>query len=89
MEKAEFNELNRGARNRARPCSPTAQRGGGVLRQLDPAITAARPLRIFLYEVAAADGVELTTHLDALHALMRWGLGEHRMDPAPFWLENC
>jgi DNA ligase (NAD+) len=75
MEKAEFNDLNRrratqGESLFANPRNAAA----GSLRQLDPSITASRPLHIFLYEVAAAEGIPLDTHLDALHALTRWGL---------------
>jgi DNA ligase (NAD+) len=40
----------------------------GSLRQLDPAITAARPLRFFVYQVGAVPGVRFHTHTEAL----RW-----------------
>ena len=48
----------------------------GSLRQLDPAITASRPLRFFGYSFAAPDGVELPfeTQTELLDALVEWGV---------------
>ena len=45
----------------------------GSLRQLDPGVTARRPLRFFAY--AVAEGVELgvTTHSEMLDRLVSWG----------------
>ncbi|MGK2933902.1 MAG: NAD-dependent DNA ligase LigA [Gemmatimonadaceae bacterium] len=47
----------------------------GSLRQLDPAVTASRPLRFFGYTVAAP-GIALPfqTQWDVLDALERWGI---------------
>ncbi len=38
----------------------------GSLRQLDPSLTAARPLAITLYEVGVVEGREFPTHLEKL-----------------------
>lgn len=38
----------------------------GSLRQLDPHVTASRPLDLFIYGAGAAEGVEFRTHYDAL-----------------------
>ncbi|MFN9351217.1 MAG: NAD-dependent DNA ligase LigA [Gemmatimonadota bacterium] len=48
----------------------------GSLRQLDPAVTAARPLRFFGYAVAVPDGDPLpaTTQTGLLDTLARWGV---------------
>ncbi len=47
----------------------------GSLRQLDPRITAGRPLRFFAYGVAAADADSLPgTHSALLDCLADWGL---------------
>jgi DNA ligase (NAD+) len=48
----------------------------GALRQLDPAITARRPLRFYGYTVAVAPGVALpfTTQWELLETLSRWGV---------------
>lgn len=45
----------------------------GSLRQLDPRITAARPLAFQAYEILDAAGAAFTTDLEALHALVSWG----------------
>ena len=47
----------------------------GSLRQLDPAMTAKRPLRFFGFAAAAPDGVSLpfTTQRELLDTLERWG----------------
>lgn len=47
----------------------------GSLRQLDPRITARRPLEICFYALGALEGGPLlTTHAAALAALRNWGL---------------
>ena len=48
----------------------------GALRQLDPAITATRPLRFFGYSVAAPTGTSLPfrTQSEVLAALAAWGV---------------
>jgi len=46
----------------------------GTLRQLDPRVTASRPLDIYFYDVLAARGLELATHQETLDAFRGWGL---------------
>ncbi|MGH2349257.1 MAG: NAD-dependent DNA ligase LigA, partial [bacterium] len=46
----------------------------GSLRQLDPRITASRPLDIFVYGIGAADGAAFRRHRDTLAALADAGL---------------
>jgi DNA ligase (NAD+) len=46
----------------------------GSLRQLDPRMTAARPLDLFIYGLGLVEGGELPTHHSAiLQALRHWG----------------
>jgi DNA ligase (NAD+) len=46
----------------------------GSLRQLDPTVTASRPLDIFLYDVVKAEAAGLTTQHQLLETLPQWGL---------------
>jgi len=72
-----FEEMNEA---RARAGDPVfanpRNAAAGSLRQLDPAITASRPLRLFGYSVAAPDGEELPfeTQSELLDALVEWGV---------------
>jgi DNA ligase (NAD+) len=75
MRKDEFEELNRrqadaGERQFANPRNAAA----GSVRQLDPNVTARRPLHIFFYEVAQSDGRDFETHWEVLQTLPKWGL---------------
>lgn len=45
----------------------------GSMRQLDPGITAQRPLVVFAYELLAAEDLSLATHVEVLAALRDWG----------------
>ena len=55
----------------------------GALRQLDSAMTAARPLALTCYEIMALTGKGLPTHWDELEALSRWGF------PVPLHRRLC
>ncbi|WP_419861870.1 NAD-dependent DNA ligase LigA [Candidatus Palauibacter sp.] len=46
----------------------------GSLRQLDPRITSARPLDIYVYDILAIDGRPPATQRATLEALREWGL---------------
>ncbi len=75
MEVARFEELNRrrmeaGESLFANPRNAAA----GSLRQLDPSITATRPLTIFCYGVGRTGGVEIPDQWELLAALKDWGL---------------
>jgi len=76
MSKAQFEALNESARAQgdkifANPRNAAA----GSLRQLDPAITAARKLSIFLYGIGQSDDGQLpTSHYERLMQLKDWGL---------------
>ncbi len=75
MRQDEFNALNRrradaGESQFANPRNAAA----GSLRQLDPNVTAARPLHIFFYEVAQCSGCDFETHWAGLQTLPQWGL---------------
>jgi len=76
MEWAAFEQLNQ--RQQAAGASPFANprnAAAGSLRQLDPEITATRPLTFFCYGVGAVVGGDLpTTHSGLLTALQAWGV---------------
>ena len=68
-----FNERAReaGEKTFANPRNAAA----GSLRQLDPRMTASRPLDMFVYGVGAREGgPELATHRETLAQLRDWGL---------------
>jgi DNA ligase (NAD+) len=74
MSHADFAELNRrqekaGEKIFANPRNSAA----GSLRQLDPAITAKRPLRFFAYHWGEVSALPGDTHWDVLQAMKSWG----------------
>jgi DNA ligase (NAD+) len=46
----------------------------GSLRQLDPQVTAQRPLDLYAYDLLAVDGATFAAQWDVLSALQDWGL---------------
>ncbi len=74
MTKSDFAKLNemqagKGGKIFANPRNAAA----GSLRQLDPTITASRPLKLFAYAWGFADKTPWETHWDYLKQLKRWG----------------
>jgi len=82
MDRDRFVELNeRREEAGEQPFANPRNAAAGSLRQLDPGITASRPLRIFLYGLGEVEGVELESHTDELRLLADLGLptAEHRI----------
>lgn len=74
MEKAAFAEMNRaaeaaGTRTYVNPRNAAA----GSLRQIDPTVTATRPLRFFAYAWGQTSAPFADTQEEALKALESWG----------------
>ena len=66
-----FNEAQLAAGKKPAPNARNA--AAGSLRQLNPAITAERPLSIFVYGLGVLDGVELASQWEALEWLREQG----------------
>jgi DNA ligase (NAD+) len=68
---ARFNEeqLARGEKVYANPRNFAA----GSLRQLDPSVTAARPLRLWAYQIVVVEGATVASQWDALELLRTLG----------------
>lgn len=73
--RAAFDALN-AERGRAGepPFANPRNAAAGSLRQLDPAITAARPLDLLFHSAGLIEGAALAGHWEFLAALRRWGL---------------
>ncbi len=74
MERSGFERLNQrladdGQKTFVNPRNAAA----GSLRQLDPAVTAQRPLRFYCYGAASEEGLA-DTHSEVLEQLRDWGL---------------
>jgi DNA ligase (NAD+) len=70
MPRADFEKLNRGLEEAGEPTFANPRNAAaGAVRQKDPAITARRPLDVFLYHLSHADGVRFASHWATLAAL--------------------
>jgi len=75
IEKAKFAELNARLEEKGEePFANPRNAAAGSLRQLDPRITASRPLQIFLYGVGQVEGASPKTYTEELKLLDALGL---------------
>ncbi len=75
LPKQAFLKLNEERdRNGEAPFANPRNAAAGSLRQLDPRITAARPLDIFLYAPGVIEGVEFDSQRDFLATIREYGL---------------
>lgn len=76
MSKAGFEALNESQRNKGEKSFANPRNAAaGSLRQLDPKITATRPLTMYCYGVGVVEGVEMPeNHSAVLQRLKQWGL---------------
>jgi DNA ligase (NAD+) len=80
MTQADFHALNareaeRGGRVFVNPRNTAA----GALRQLDPKITAARPLRFFAHGWGEISGLPANTQFEMMQAFAEWGFPVNRL----------
>lgn len=74
MRREDFFALNRRREEAGEPAFANPRNAAaGSLRQLDPSITAGRPLRLFAYGLGEFDGAVGDTHWDYLRNLRAWG----------------
>jgi DNA ligase (NAD+) len=74
MERAGFFALNEERAAAGEPVFANPRNAAaGSLRQLDPAVTARRPLKFFAYAWGEAGSVFADTHAAALEQFRRWG----------------
>ena len=74
MRVAAFEQLNERLLEQGRePFANPRNAAAGSLRQLDPQITAQRPLDLYVYDLLASEGVSMETQWEVLTALSDWG----------------
>lgn len=70
-----FRKLNREREAKGEPLFANPRNAAaGSIRQLDPRVTASRPLDIFCYGLGLVEGAGFSTHLASLELLKRCGL---------------
>ncbi len=75
MEIEDFKRLNREQEEKGeQPFANPRNAAAGSLRQLDPKVTAQRPLKIFFYDVGETVGIEFKTQEEVLKTLPEFGL---------------
>ncbi|MFW6071571.1 MAG: NAD-dependent DNA ligase LigA, partial [Candidatus Bipolaricaulota bacterium] len=85
MRKDEFREMNeRRVEEGKDPFANPRNAAAGSLRQLDPKVTARRPLRIFCYDVAEVEEHGFESQEEITEALPGWGLRANRD-----WIRVC
>ena len=74
MTKSGFERMNAERAERGEPLFANPRNSAaGAVRQLDPAITARRPLSIYVYQVGWSEGPVPASHLERLHWLSDLG----------------
>src|SRR5207237_7306081 len=75
IRKADFVKMNQQREAAGEPTFVNPRNcAAGSLRQLDPKLTAQRPLSVYLYEIGVFEGVAFASHLHQLKWLERAGL---------------
>ena len=75
MEKEAFRQLNEERERAGEPLFANPRNAAaGSLRQLDPNITASRPLKIFFYAMGRAEGIEIRSQVELLTTFPKLGL---------------
>ncbi|RLE36755.1 DNA ligase (NAD(+)) LigA, partial [Candidatus Acetothermia bacterium] len=75
IDKADFVRLNKEREAQGLPLFANPRNlAAGSLRQLDPKVTASRPLKIFCYDIGRVEGIEIRTQEELLQTLPKLGI---------------
>ncbi|MCD6574662.1 NAD-dependent DNA ligase LigA [Candidatus Aerophobetes bacterium] len=75
MRRDDFHRLNQERERRGESLFANPRNAAaGSLRQLDPKVTASRPLGVFFYGIGRVEGREFKTHWEILQSFLKWGL---------------
>jgi DNA ligase (NAD+) len=75
MHSKDFDRLNERLISEGKePFANPRNAAAGALRQLDPQLTASRPLFLYAYDILASDGLKIATQWEVLESLRDWGL---------------
>ncbi|MGQ9920238.1 MAG: NAD-dependent DNA ligase LigA [Desulfobacca sp.] len=75
MEIQDFKKLNADREAKGEPAFANPRNAAaGSLRQLDPAVTASRPLKIYCYGIGEVQGLSFASQWEILQTLKSWGL---------------
>ncbi len=81
INKKDFEKLNREREKSGEPLFANPRNASaGSLRQLDPKVTASRPLDIFLYGMGHIEGMSFKSQWDFLNYLPEWGLKTNKLN---------
>lgn len=70
FERINQKQLDSGEKLYANPRNTAA----GSLKQIDPGVTATRPLKFFAYGIGSAEGTGMSSQWELLQAMKAWGL---------------
>ncbi len=74
MEREAFENLNRSRLDHGLPVFANPRNAAaGSIRQLDPKVTARRPLNVFCYGIGTLEGQTFKTQYELMLALQQWG----------------
>tara|TARA_B100001250_G_scaffold197674_1_gene169661 strand:- start:4567 stop:6570 length:2004 start_codon:yes stop_codon:yes gene_type:complete len=72
--KEDFKKLNINQEKKEKPLFANPRNAAaGSLRQLDPKVTAKRPLSVFFYEAGFIENLQFENHLSFLKCIQNWG----------------
>ncbi len=76
MDRHDFEQLNQQQQaSNQKPFANPRNAAAGSLRQLDPRVTATRPLKFFAYGVHNEQPLNVTKYADIMRTLQDWGFG--------------
>ncbi len=74
MHLSDFDRLNASLLDEGKePFANPRNAAAGALRQLDPTVTAQRPLDVYVYDILDVRGTTIATQTQALESIRRWG----------------
>ncbi len=81
INKKDFEKLNLEREKSGEPLFANPRNAAaGSLRQLDPKVTASRPLDIFLYGMGHIEGINFKSQWEFLNYLPEWGLKTNKLN---------